>query len=109
MFILRMKGRKRNASSQQTAKRQCLKKKDERAKSAKKKPKVKEIRLKELKWFKCARCGAFKLNTKSRSLEQLQRVQDKGFIIQQTGQAQSASGNGDVFFVNLYTVQMGVY
>ena len=39
---LRMKGRKRNVSPQQTAKRQCLKKKDERAKSAKKKPKVKD-------------------------------------------------------------------
>ena len=43
-----------------------MKKKDERAKSAKKKQKVKEIRLKELKWFKCARCGAFKLNTESK-------------------------------------------
>ena len=43
-----------------------MKKKDERPKSAKKKPKVKEIPLKELKWVKCARCGAFKLNTESK-------------------------------------------
>ena len=59
---MKMKGQKRNASSQGMIKKKRLKKKGDRPS----KPKVKSIRLKELKWMECQRCGAYKLNTESK-------------------------------------------
>ena len=64
-FICCVKMKKRNATSEETAKKKRLMKKGNHSNCISK-PKVKQTPLNELKWIEWQRCGAFKLNTESK-------------------------------------------